>query len=198
MKITVVGAGAIGAYVGARLALAGEQVTFMARGANLQALKSRGVRLLLPDHTSLGPVAVGASDDYVATGPQDLVILAVKAHQLESVADQVPRLLGPETIVVPMQNGIPYWYFHQHGGDLAGRGVLAVDPHGVIARQIPAQRVIGCVVYPATELLEPGVVKLIEGDRFPVGELDGTRSERVTLIENDALMTYCLQLLPRC
>jgi 2-dehydropantoate 2-reductase len=182
MKIAIIGAGAIGAYVGAKLALAGEQVTFMARGANLKALNADGVRLVLPDHSTLGPADVVASDDYVGTGPQDVVILAVKAHQLESVAHQVPHLLGPETVVIPMQNGIPYWYFHQHGGDLAGSTVASVDPRGVIASLIPAHRVIGCVVYPATELIAPGVVRLIEGDRFPVGELDGSRSERVTRI----------------
>ena len=182
MKIAVIGAGAIGAYVGVKLALAGEEVTFVARGANLEALRARGARLLLPDGTEQVAARVGATSDYAAAGPQDVVILAVKAHQLEAVARDVPKLLGPDTVVVPMQNGIPYWYFHKHGGQFAGRHVDAVDPSGVISANIPAERVVGCVVYPATELIAPGVVKLIEGDRFPVGEPDGSRSERVVRV----------------
>jgi 2-dehydropantoate 2-reductase len=182
MRIAVIGAGAIGAYVGVRLALAGEEVTFLARGANLEALRSRGARLLLPDGTEQLATNVAATSDYAAAGPQDLVILAVKAHQLEAIARDVPRLLGPRTVVVPMQNGIPYWYFHKYSGPFAGRHVDAVDPHGLISEHIPAERVVGCVVYPATELVAPGVVKLIEGDRFPVGEPDGSRSERVLRI----------------
>jgi 2-dehydropantoate 2-reductase len=179
MRIAIVGAGAIGAYVGARLAQAGERVTFIARGANLQTLRASGVTLQLPDGSRIGPTPVGATDDYAEAGPQDIVVLGMKAHQVESVAADVPKLFGPDTVVVPMQNGIPYWYFHQHGGPLAGTVVRAVDPTGAILRQIPAERVVGCVVYPATELIAPGVVKLIEGDRFPVGEPDGTTSERV-------------------
>jgi 2-dehydropantoate 2-reductase len=184
MKIAVVGAGAIGAYVGARLALAGEDVTFLARGANLEALRGRGVRLILPDGTEQTTTSIAATSDYALAGPQDLVILAVKAHQLEAVARDVPRLLGPQTVVVPMQNGIPYWYFHKHVGPLAGRHVNAVDPRGLISRHIPAERVVGCVVYPATELVAPGVVRLIEGDRYPVGEPDGSRSERVVRVSD--------------
>jgi 2-dehydropantoate 2-reductase len=179
MKIAIIGAGAIGAYVGAKLALADEQVTFMARGANLEALKSSGLKLVLPSGETLGPIPVGASSDYADTGPQDMVILAVKAHQLDAVAANVRHLMDEQTIVVPMQNGIPYWYFHQHGGALAGRTVASVDPTGGIAKAIPSGQVVGCVVYPATELVAPGIVKLIEGDRFPVGEPDGSKTERV-------------------
>ena len=119
---------------------------------------------------------VAAVHDYAGAGPQDLVILAVKAHQVEAVASDVPRLFGPDTAVVTMQNGVPYWYFHQHGGALAGSVVRSVDPSGLISRMIPAERVIGCVVYPAAELVAPGVIRHIEGDRFPVGELDGSSS----------------------
>ena len=179
MKIAIVGCGAIGGYVAARLALAGETVTCMVRGANLTALKTQGICVRLADGTEQVARDLAASDDYTAAGPQDLVILAVKAHQVESVAAQVPRLFKPDTAVVTMQNGIPYWYFHRHGGELAGSPVRSVDPRGVISRLIPAERVLGCVVYPATELLAPGVVRHIEGDRFPVGELDGSSSERV-------------------
>jgi len=179
MKVAIIGCGAIGGYVGAKLALAGERVTFIARGANLEAVQRRGVRLILADGTEQLAGNVVATQDYVAAGAQDVVILAVKAHQLETVAASVPHLCGPDTVVVTMQNGIPYWYFHHHGGEWAGSVVRSVDPSGVIARMIPPETVLGCVVYPATELIAPGVVKHIEGDRFPVGELDGTSSERV-------------------
>ena len=182
MKIAVVGAGAIGGFVGTRLALAGEDVTFMVRGANLDAIRANGFRLVLHDGTEHVARNVKASNDYAATGPQDVVILATKAHQLEAVAGSVPKLFGPDTAVITMQNGIPYWYFHHHGGPLAGTRVRSVDPTGVIGENIPAERVIGCVVYPATELVAPGVVKHIEGDRFPMGELDGSTSDRVQRI----------------
>ena len=111
MKIAIIGVGAIGGYVGIRLALAGEDVTFIARGANLEALRNRGIRLIAADGEQAVP-KVQATDDYAAAGPQDVVILAMKAHQVEAVAPEVPKLFGPDTVVVPMQNGIPYWYFH--------------------------------------------------------------------------------------
>jgi 2-dehydropantoate 2-reductase len=182
MKVAVIGAGAIGGYVGARLALAGEDVTFMVRGANLEAIRANGFRLIGHDGTEQVANTVRASSDYAQVGAQDLVILAVKAHQVEAVARDVPLLFGPHTAVVTMQNGIPYWYFHRHGGELEGRAVHSVDPSGLLAELIPPQRVIGCVVYPASELIAPGVVQHIEGDRFPLGELDGSTSERVTRI----------------
>ncbi|MBS0393305.1 MAG: 2-dehydropantoate 2-reductase [Proteobacteria bacterium] len=182
MRIAVVGAGAIGAYVGVRLALAGEQVTFVARGANLEALRSRGARLLLPDGSEQVASTVAVAADCASAGTQDVVILAVKAHQLGAIARDVPSMFGPDTTLVPMQNGIPYWYFHGHAGPHAGRPVEAVDPGGVIAAALAPRRVVGCVVYPATELVAPGVVRLVEGDRFPLGEPDGSRSERVERI----------------
>jgi 2-dehydropantoate 2-reductase len=182
MKIAIVGCGAIGGYVGVKLALAGEQVTFLARGANLEAIRSRGVRLILSDGTELVANNVRATADYRVAGLQDLVILAVKAHQVETVAVSLPELFGPDTAVVTMQNGIPYWYFHRHAGPFEGRGVTAVDPSGLCARHIPPQRVIGCVVYPASILEAPGIIRHIEGDRFPLGELDGTASSRVQAI----------------
>jgi 2-dehydropantoate 2-reductase len=178
MKIAIIGAGAIGGYVAAKLALAGEQVTCMVRGANLQAIRASGIKLIMNDGSEQVAANVTASDDYAAAGAQDMVILAVKAHQLEAVAIEVPKLFGPDTVVVTMQNGIPYWYFHQHGGELAGSVVHSVDPSGLIAQMIPAGRVIGCVVYPAAELIAPGVIRHIEGERFPVGELDGSASAR--------------------
>ena len=182
MKIAVIGAGAIGGLVGAKLALAGEDVTFIVRGANLEAIRANGFTLAFEDGTQQVARNVKATDDYDAPGPQDIVVLAMKAHQVESVAKDVPRLFGPDTVVVTMQNGIPYWYFSKHGGPLDGTTVRSVDPQGVIARHIPADRVLGCVVYPASELTAPGVVRHIEGDRFPIGELDGSMSERAARV----------------
>jgi 2-dehydropantoate 2-reductase len=179
LKIAIIGVGAIGGYVGCRLALAGEDVTFIARGANLEALRNRGIRLVTADGNEQVVPTVKATNDYAAAGPQDLVILAMKAHQVEAVARDVPKLFGPDTVVVPMQNGIPYWYFYRHPGDLAGTRVRSVDPSGLIGENIPCERVIGCVVYPAAELLSPGVIKHVEGNRFPVGEPDGKSSARV-------------------
>lgn len=179
MKITVIGAGAIGGLVGAKLALAGEDVTFIVRGANLAAIRENGFELIAADGQEQVARQVKATNNYAEPGPQDIVILAMKAHQVEAVAHDVPQLFGPHTVVVTMQNGIPYWYFHKHGGALAGSTVRMVDPNGVVAAQIPAERVIGCVVYPASELIAPGVVRHIEGDRFPIGELDGSVTDRI-------------------
>ncbi len=179
MKIAIVGVGAIGGFVGHRLAHAGEDVTFIARGRNLEVLQNQGIRLVLADGSEEAVPKVRATADCAAAGPQDLVILAMKAHQVEAVAAQVPKLFGPQTVVVPMQNGIPYWYFHGHPGPLAGARVSSADPNGIIGQYIPGERIIGCVVYPATELIQPGVIKHVEGNRFPVGEPDGTESERV-------------------
>jgi 2-dehydropantoate 2-reductase len=178
LKIAIIGVGAIGGYVGTRLALAGEDVTFIARGANLEALRSRGIRLVMTDGTEQAVAKVRATDDYTAAGRQDIVVLAMKAHQVEAVALEVPKLFGPDTVVVTMQNGIPYWYFHGHAGGLAGMRVRSVDPSGTISEHIPCERVIGCVVYPAAELLSPGIIKHVEGNRFPVGEPDGTSTTR--------------------
>ena len=179
MKIAVIGAGAIGGYVGAKLALAGEDVTFLVRGANLDAIRRNGVRLIMADGSELAARDVRATNDYAAAGAQDVVILAMKAHQVDAVVDSLPALIGPETVIVTMQNGIPFWYFHQHGGALAGSVVRSVDPEGALLAGIPVDRVLGCVVYPASELVAPGVVRHVEGDRFPIGELDGSTSARV-------------------
>ena len=182
MKIAIIGAGAIGGYVGVKLALAGEDVTFMVRGANLSAIRANGMKLVMQDGSEFVAANVKASNDYLATGPQDMVILAMKAHQLAAVANDVLHLFGPDTVVVTMQNGIPFWYFHKHGGALEGSQVSSVDPTGVILKNISPERVIGCIVYPASELTEPGVVRHIEGDRFPIGELDGSSTKRVTAV----------------
>jgi 2-dehydropantoate 2-reductase len=165
--------------VGIKLALAGEDVTFIARGANLEALRARGIRLVHADGREEYLPSVRVTDNYAGVGPQDLVILGVKAHQIEAVTREVPKLFGPDTAVVPMQNGIPYWYFHGLEGPWRGTRVNSVDPSGSIYEQIPCSRVVGCVVYPAAEVLSPGVIKHVEGNRFPVGEPDGSDSERV-------------------
>lgn len=179
MKIAIIGAGAIGGLVGARLALAGEDVTFIVRGRNLQAIREHGIRLVSPDGQEHVAREVRATQDYAQAGRQDVVILAMKAHQVDGVLDALPQLLAPHTMVVPMQNGIPYWYFQKHGGPHEGRRVATVDPDGRIAAGLDPARVIGCVVYPASELVAPGVIHHIEGDRFPLGELDGRNTERV-------------------
>lgn len=178
MKIAIIGAGAIGGYVGVKLALSGEDVTFIVRGANLEAIKKDGMKLIMEDGTEHVAKNVKATNDYDEAGPQDVVILALKAHQVDAVANDVPKLFGPDTVVVTMQNGIPFWYFHKHGGPHEGQRVQSVDPTGLVSAKIPAERILGCVVYPASALIAPGIVKHIEGDRFPIGELDGTVTER--------------------
>jgi 2-dehydropantoate 2-reductase len=182
MKIAVIGAGAIGGLVGARLALAGEDVTFVVRGANLEAIRANGIKLIEQGGEERVARNVKATNDYDQAGPQDLVILALKAHQVDAVADQIGKLFGPDTAVVTMQNGIPFWYFHRHGGQFDGRTVRSVDAGGELASKIPPARVLGCVVYPAAELIAPGVVKHVEGDRFPLGELDGSTTERIEAV----------------
>ena len=182
MKIAIIGAGAIGGYVGVKLAFTGNDVTFIVRGRNLEAIRDRGMSLI--DTSGATHIArnVRATNDYDAAGAHDVVILATKAHQLDPIADDVPKLFHDDTAVVTMQNGIPYWYFHRHGGEFDGTPVRSVDPTGNITRRIAPDRVVGCVVYPAAELIEPGVVKHIEGERFPLGELNGETSSRVTRI----------------
>jgi 2-dehydropantoate 2-reductase len=180
MRVCIVGAGAIGGYLAVKLALAGASVTAIVRGANLAAVKANGLKLIEGEieHVS----ALAATDKLAQVGPQEIVILAMKAHQVAAIADQLGHLLGPETTIVTMQNGIPWWYFQKHGGEFDGRRIESVDPGGLIAAHIPVERIIGCVVYPACEMVEPGVIRHIEGNRFPLGELDGTQTPRVLAI----------------
>ncbi|QJW84266.1 2-dehydropantoate 2-reductase [Ramlibacter terrae] len=182
MKVAVVGAGAIGGLVGAKLALAGEDVTCIVRGANLDAIRAAGLRLLLPDGSEQVAREVRATEDCATAGPQDVVVIAVKAHQLPDLAPRLAPLIGPDTCIVPMQNGVPWWYFHRHGGKLEGTVLRSVDPEGALGRRLPPEQVIGCVVYPASELEAPGVVRHVEGNRLPLGEPDGSRSERVARV----------------
>jgi 2-dehydropantoate 2-reductase len=179
LKIAVVGAGAIGGYLGAKLSLAGEEVTVVARNRNLEAISARGLKLILEDGTEQHAPAVKAVQVPSDAGPQDVVLLAVKAHQVIDLLPAMRGLFGPNTMVVTLINGVPWWYFHKLAGPWEGRVLESVDPGGRIAAQIEPERIIGSVVYPASELVEPGVVKVIEGNRFTLGELDGTRTERI-------------------
>ena len=179
MKICVVGAGAIGGVLGAKLALAGEEVTFIARNRNLEAINASGFRLILEDGSEQHAPSVRAVQRYADAGEQDAVLLTVKAHQVRDLLPDLRALFGPRTMVVTMINGIPWWYFHKLAGPHEGRTLESVDPGGVLAGNIEPERVIGSVVYPAAELVAPGVVKVIEGNRFTLGELDGERSERI-------------------
>ena len=179
MKIAIVGAGAIGGYLGAKLAIAGEDVTFIARNRNLVAINSQGFTLLNEDGSTQHTSALRAVEQMADAGPQDTVLLTLKAHQVREVLSSLPALMGPQTTVVTMINGVPWWYFQKLAGPFEGRAVTRVDPDGALAAAIPTHRIIGSVVYPAAELVQPGVVRVIEGNRFSLGELDGSRSERV-------------------
>ena len=182
MKICVVGAGAIGGLLGARLAIAGETVTLIARGAHLEAIRARGLEVAMQDGAVVHTADVTAIGDLKECGPQDLVILGVKAHQIPPIAGGLPALFGPETVVLTTQNGIPWWYFQRHGGPLDGTVLDALDPGGVIAGAIAPERIIGCIAYPAAEIAGPGRIRHVEGSRFPVGELDGSVTERVNAL----------------
>jgi 2-dehydropantoate 2-reductase len=182
MKICIIGAGAIGGLLAAKLASAGVDITVVARGAHFAAIRDEGLRLLQADGSEFHvrtPVHFRAVSHVREAGVHDVVILGVKAHQVEAVAGDLHLLFHPETIVVPMQNGIPWWYFQRHGGAHDGTRVSMVDPHGIIASSIEPERIIGCVVYPAAEIAAPGVIRHIEGNRFPLGELDGAITARV-------------------
>lgn len=178
MKIAILGAGAIGGFLGARLARAGVDVALIARGPHLAAMRESGLRVI--ESGREWAVPVNATDDFAAMREVDAVFVTLKAHSLPPVAERVAANLGAKTAVVSAQNGIPWWYFQRHGGELEGIHLETVDPGGAVARAIDPDRVIGCVVYPATSLVSPGVVRHVEGDRFSLGELDGTQSARGT------------------
>ena len=182
MKICVVGAGAIGGLLGARLAVAGEEITLIARGSHLEAIRSRGLEVAMNDGAVVHAADVTATGDMRECGHQDLVILGVKAHQIPPIADELPSLFGPRTVVLTTQNGIPWWYFQRHGGPLDGTRLESLDPAGRIAGAVAPERIVGCVAYPAAEITAPGRIRHIEGTRFPIGELDGSASERATAL----------------
>ena len=178
MKICVVGAGAIGGFMAVRLAQAGHDVSVIARGPHLAAIRARGLRLVEAERESVAG-DLTATDRIRDLGAHDLVLLALKAHQIAAVVDDLPVLLGPGSVIVTLQNGIPWWYFQKLGGEYAGRVVETVDPGGVLFRAVDPDRIIGCIAYPAAIVAEPGVIRHVEGNRFPVGELDGSASDRV-------------------
>ena len=186
MRACIVGAGAIGGLVGARLARSGQRVSVLARGDNLDVIRSKGLTVVEPDgDTWTTPVAV-TSADVDELGPQDVIVLALKAHQIAAIADRLPALYDADSVVVPMQNGVPWWFFQRFPGPHEGTRLQTLDPHGILERHIPPERIVASIPYPAAERVEPGVIRLIEGDRFPVGELTGERTERVGAI-SDAL-----------
>jgi len=177
LKVCVVGAGAIGGYLAVGLARVCEEVSVVIRGANLQAVRAHGMKLLIDGREEVARLR--ATDRMAELGVQDVVVLAMKAHQLAPVVTEVGTLIGPQTLVVTAQNGIPWWYFFGTGGPYEGRRIEAVDPGGVISAALPVDRTIGCIVYPACELEAPGVIRHIEGNRFSLGEIDGADTERV-------------------
>jgi 2-dehydropantoate 2-reductase len=180
VRIVIAGAGAIGGYIGARLARAGADVVLYARGPHLQAMQKRGLRIRSPEGDFEAKPEVAA--DLRAIGPADVVFLGVKAHALTALAPQIRPLFGPDTVVVSTQNGIPWWYFQGCGGELEGLRLERVDPGGAIASAIEPERVVGSLAYFATDIVEPGVIRHTEGNRLSFGEPNGTRTERTRKI----------------
>jgi 2-dehydropantoate 2-reductase len=181
VKVAIFGAGAIGGFLGARLAASGAaDVTFVARGPHLAAMQANGVRLISGEETTtVRPRCVA---DPAEAGPQDAVIVTLKAHSLPAAAPQIARMFGPDTALVTGINGVPYWYFYGLEGPFRDRRVASVDPAGTLWDVLPPARVIGCVVYPAAEVIEPGVIKHEYGDRFSLGEPDGSRTPRIEAV----------------
>ena len=177
MKICIFGAGAIGGYMGVKLAQAGANVSLVARGPHLAAMQANGLALH-EDGQDPVTVPVTASDNPADLGPQDYVIVTLKAHSVPGVVDAMQPLIGPDTTIVSGVNGVPWWYFHKHGGPLNGTRIASIDPGGVQWDGFGPDRVLGCVVYPAAEVIKPGVIKHIEGNRFSLGEPDGSKSDR--------------------
>lgn len=180
MKTVIAGAGAIGAYIGARMARAGQDVILFARGPHYRAMNENGVRVICAEEDFV--VHPPIVDDLAKAGVADVVFLGVKAHSLPALAPCLSTLIGPDTVFISTQNGIPWWYFQRQGGDWDGARVEHVDPGGVVSAVIEPQRVIGSLVYFATEVAQPGVIRHLEGNRITLGEPDGTRSDRVCAI----------------
>jgi 2-dehydropantoate 2-reductase len=180
MRFLIAGAGAIGAYIGARMAQAGFDVTLFARGPHLRAMQERGVQVKSSEGDFVARPAIASSLE--DAGPFDVVFLGVKAHGLPQLAPQLKPVLGPDTTVVSTQNGIPWWFFQGFGGEWDGLRLERIDPGGVISSAIEARSVVGSIVYFATEISSPGVIQHIEGNRITLGEPDGTRSDRIRCI----------------
>ncbi len=183
MRVCVVGAGAIGGLVAAKLALAGNHVTVVDLGPHLAAIKAKGLKLEWHDG-KVETAKVKAVDKIADAGKQDLVVLAVKAHFLDQAVRDIDFVLDPDTMVMTVQNGLPWWYFQRLGGKYDNRKLESLDPSGILTKKIDAKRLIGCVVYPAAAVTAPGVIHHVEGDRFPIGELDGTETERVKRVHD--------------
>ena len=177
MRICVYGAGAIGGYLGVQLALAGEDVTLIARGPHLEAMRKNGVKLLIDGEERVA--RPHCTDDPSEAGPQDFVIVTLKAHSVPSIVEPMQPLLGPETAVVTATNGVPWWYFYRLEGPWRDHRLESVDPGGAQWERIGPERAIGCVVYPAAEVGEPGVIRHLDGNRFTLGEPSGEKTERV-------------------
>ena len=180
MKFLIAGAGAIGAYIGARMAQAGFDVTLFARGPHLRAMQEHGVRIKSSEGDFVARPTIASSLEEV--GPVDVVFLGVKAHGLPQLAPHLGPVLGPDTTVVSTQNGIPWWYFQGFGGEWEGLRLERVDPGGVISSAIETKRVVGSIIYFATEIAAPGVIHHTEGNRITLGEPDGTRSDRIRVL----------------
>ena len=181
MKICVVGAGAIGGMMAVKLAQAGHELSVIARGAHLEAIRANGLKYIEDGEESVVTDLAATADMTEITG-QDVVLLGVKAHQIAPIADKLMPMLSDSGVIVTLQNGIPWWYFQKLGGEYEGNIVSTVDPGGVIAKAVDPDRIIGCIAYPAATIESPGVIRHIEGHRYPVGELDGAESERVQAI----------------
>lgn len=179
MRICIVGAGSIGGLLGVRLALAGNEVTVVARGANLAAIQAQGGMRLIEENGEAHLAPMRSTQQVAEAGQQDLVILGMKAHQVAAVVRDLPALYHEQTMVMTAQNGIPWWYFFKHGGPHEGQRLASVDPGGIVADHLPVDRVIGTVVYPAAEIAAPGVIRHIEGNRFSVGEIDNADTPRI-------------------
>jgi 2-dehydropantoate 2-reductase len=180
MRICIFGAGAIGGYLGAKLAAVGADVSLVARGPHLAALQSKGLTLIEEGSAQTYPVR--ATDDARSLGPQDYVILTLKAHSVPAVVGQIAPLLGPDSTLVSGVNGVPWWYFHLLGGPLEGTRLASVDPGNLQWDGFGPDRVLGCVVYPAAEVMEPGTITHIEGNRFSLGEPSGERTPRAVAL----------------
>jgi 2-dehydropantoate 2-reductase len=171
MKICIYGAGAIGGYLGVQLARAGADISLVARGAHLAAMRANGLKLLIGDEERV--LQPRCTDNPSELGQQDFVIVCLKAHSITGVIEAMQPLLGPHTRIVTAVNGIPYWYFYRHGGPYEGSTLESIDPGGRQWRELGPQRAIGCIVYPATEIEAPGVIRHVYGNRFPIGEPSG-------------------------
>jgi 2-dehydropantoate 2-reductase len=197
MKICIVGAGAIGGMLGVKIAQAGGDVSVVDQGVHLGAMRRDGLRLVMADGTESATQNIRFSDSTQKIGPVDFVILGVKAHQIAGIASQLPHLYSSRTVVITIQNGIPWWYFQSHGGPLEGACLQTLDPSGVISKYISPERILGGVAYPACAMPEPGVVRHIEGNRFAIGELDGSLSDRAkhisALLNSSGFKSYVVE-----